>query len=88
MHAKRKERQNAKHVAFKDHPLLSSEDIAKAIGRSEKATKAKKEAAAKNHRNRRMKAVSSDEDDTSNVSDSSDSSSDSEVEMLDCIIVS
>ena len=91
VHAKRKERQSRKRITFKNRPLLSSEDIAKALEVSEKATKAKKKAAARNRRNRRnrrKKAISSDEDVTSSASDSSDSSSDSEVEMLDCIVVS
>lgn len=90
VHAKRKERQAGKQLSFKDRPLLSSEDIAKALEASEKATKAKKKAASRNrrnHRSRRKKMESSDEDVTSSVSDSSDSSSDSEVEMLDCIVV-
>ena len=88
VHGKRKERQTGKCLCFKNRPLLSSEDIAKALKVSEKATKAKKKAAARNRRNRRKKAVSSDEDMTSSACDSSDSSSDSEVEMLDCIEVS
>ena len=87
VHGKRKDRQSGKRLCFKNRPLISSEDIAKALEVSEKATKAKKKAAAKNRRNRRKKAVSSDENMTSSASDSSDSSSDSEVEMLDCIVV-
>jgi len=91
VHGKRKERQSGKRMSFKNRPLLSSEDIAKALEVSEKATKAKKKAAARkcrNRRNRKKKAVSSDEDVTTSASDSSDSSSDSEAEMLDCIVVS
>jgi len=90
VHAKRKERQAGKRLSFKDRPLLSSEDIAKALEASEKATKAKKKVATRNyrnHRNRRKKAESSNEDVTSSVSNSSDSLTDSEVEMLDCIVV-
>jgi hypothetical protein len=89
-HAKHKERQSEKHMCFKDHPLLSSEDIGKASVANEKVMKAKKKAAVRNHRkrrNRRKKAVSSDEDVTTSASDSPDSSSDSEVEILDCIEV-
>jgi hypothetical protein len=70
--------------ALKNQPLISSEDIAKQLKVSEKVTKAKKKAAA---RNRRKKAVSSEEDVTSSASHSSESSSDSEIEMLDCIVV-
>lgn len=91
VHGKRKERQSGKRMSFKNCPLLSSEDIAKALEVSEKATKAKKKAVARNRRNRRnrkKKAVSNDEDVTSSASDNSDSSSDSEAEMLDCIVVS
>lgn len=84
VHGRRKERQSGKRMSFKNRPLISSEDIAKQLKVSEKATKAKKKAAA---RNRRRKPVSSDEDVTSSTSDSSDSSSDSEIEMLDCIVV-
>ena len=87
VHGKRKERQTGKRLSFKNCPLLSSEDIAKALEASEKATKAKKKVAARNRRNRRRKAESSDENSTSSSSDSLDSSSDSEVEMLDCIEV-
>ena len=87
VHGKRKERQTGKRLSFKNCPLLSSEDIAKALEASEKATKAKKKVATRNHRNRRRKAESSDENSTSSSSDSLDSSSNSEVEMLDCIEV-
>jgi len=90
VHAKRKERQGGKRMSFKDRPLLSSEDIVKALKVSEKTTKAKKKAVAKNRRNRRnckKKAVSNDENVINIASDSSDSLSDSEVEMLDCIVV-
>jgi hypothetical protein len=84
VHGQRKERQSGKHITLKDRPVVSSEEVAKALEASEKATKAKKKAAI---RNRRKKAVSSDEDVSSSASDTSDSSDDSEVEMLDCIEV-
>lgn len=87
VHGKRKERQSGKRMSFKNHPLISSEDIVKKLEAFENTTKAKKKAAAKNcrnRRNRRKKAVSSDKDVTSSASDSS---SDSEVEILDCIVV-
>jgi len=48
VHAKRKERQSGKRLSFKDRSLLTSEDIAKAVEASEKATKAKKKVATKN----------------------------------------
>jgi DDE superfamily endonuclease len=94
VHEKRKERQSGKRLSFKDRPLLSSEDIAKALETSEKETKAKKKAAIRNRRNHskrknsKKKVVSSDEDVVSSDSDSLDSSSELEVEMLDCIVVS
>ena len=87
VHGKRKERQSGKRMSFKNHPLISSEDIVKKLEAFENTTKAKKKAAAKNcrnRRNRRKKAVSSDKDVTSSASDSS---SDLEVEILDCIVV-
>jgi hypothetical protein len=84
VHRQCKEKQSGKCMLFKNRPLISSEDIAKQLKVSEKAMKAKKKAAA---RNRRKKAVSSDEDVTSSASDSPDCSNDSEIEMLDCIVV-
>ena len=90
VHGKRKERQSGKRLSFKNRPLLSTEDIAKALDISEKATKAKKKAAAKNRKKRKNStktAVLTNEDITSSPSDSSDSLSDSDVEILDCIIV-
>ena len=77
-------------MSFKDSFLLFSKDIPKALETSEKATKVKKKVVSRNrrnHRSYRKKMESSDEDVTSSVSDSSDSSSDSEVEMLDCIVI-
>jgi hypothetical protein len=88
VHGKRKERQSGKRLTLKNRPVLSSEEVAKALLESEKATKAKKKAAAKNRRNRKKKAVSSDEDITSSVHNSSDSSEDDlEVGILECIEV-
>jgi hypothetical protein len=89
VHVKRKERVTGKHHTLKNRPFISSEGVAKALQVSEKATKAKKKSATRNHRNRKRKAVSSDEDITSSSSDSSDSlDDDPEVSMLECIEVS
>ena len=88
VHGKHKERQSGKCVSLKNRPLVTSEDVARALEASEKATEVKKKAAARNRRNRKKTAILSDEDVTSSDIDSSDSSSDSEVEMLDCIVVS
>jgi hypothetical protein len=88
VHAKRKERLSGKRNTLKNRPFISSEDVAKALRVSEKATKAKKKSVVKNPRNRKKKVVSSDEDVTSSSNDSSDSlDDDPEVEMLDCIEV-
>jgi glycyl-tRNA synthetase beta subunit len=85
VHGKRQERQTGKCLILKDHPVVSTEAMAKALTDLEKATKAKKKVAA---RNRRKRVVSSEEEETSSASDSPDSSDDSEVEMLECIEVS
>jgi hypothetical protein len=88
VHAKRKEQVSGKRNTLKNRPFISSEDVAKALRVSEKATKAKKKSVVKNPRNRKKKVVSSDEDVTSSSNDSSDSlDDDPEVEMLDCIEV-
>ena len=88
VHAKRKERQSGKRFILKNRPLISTEEVGKALSALEKVTEAKKKAAIKNCRNRRKKAISSDEDVTSSSSESPYSSEDDlEAEMLDCIEV-
>ena len=88
VHGKRKEKQSGKRLSLKNGPLVTSENVAEVLKAAKKATKVKKKAAARNHRNHRKKDVSSDEDVMSSASDSLNSSGDSEVEILDRIIVS
>ena len=91
INGRRKEKEGAKRIFLKGKPVLSTEEVEKALREAEKVTDAKK--TTKNNNGKRTRSttkkrvVSSEEEINSSTDDSSDLEEPLEAEVFDCIQV-